>query len=249
MARIDALQPQVHDGAVLAGEGHHVRHGGDGRQIDALHGRCFTAQRVHQLEGHARAAEPGEGIVVAQGIDHRALRQDLAGAVVVGDDAAKAQRLRQLDQIVGGHAAVHRHQQLRARGDLPDRALVQAVALAVAGGQVHLHIRANFAQIAGEDGRCAHAVHIVVAVDADALLPVDGGANAHDRLGHVAEQHGIVQLILSGVQEGMRLLHGGHAALHQQAVQHGGHALRTRKIAARKRPLHIAQHVHPLPFA
>ena len=64
MARIDALQAQVHDGAVLAGEGNHVRHGGDGRQIDARHGRFLAAQRVHQLEGHARAAEPGAGIIV-----------------------------------------------------------------------------------------------------------------------------------------------------------------------------------------
>ena len=149
---------------------------------------------------------------------------------------------------MGGHAAVHRDQQIGSFGNLPDRVFVQTVALAVAGGQVDLHIRADLTQIAGEDGRGAHAVHVVVAVDADVFFPVDGGADALHRLGHVAEQHGIVQLILSGVQKCLRLLDGGHAALHQQAVQHGGHSLRARKIAPQSRPLHVAQHVHPLPF-
>src|SRR5262249_46454275 len=73
------------------------------------------------------------------------------------------------------------------------------------------------------------AVDVVVAVNGDALAARDGGQDALDRHAHVGEAHGIVKVIERGVQEVLRALGVGEAALTQKARDDGRDADRGRE--------------------
>ena len=106
----------MHDRTVFARERNHIRHGGDRRQIDPLHGFIPSQQRARDLPRHARAAQIGKRIIVQQRVDRGAIRQTFAHAMMIGYDAGKLQRFGKLDQIMRSDAAVHRNQQIiRAR--------------------------------------------------------------------------------------------------------------------------------------
>ena len=182
------------------------------------------------------------GIAVQKRVDQRAVRQIRAGAVVVGDDDVHAQFLGQRRHLHGVDAAVHGDEQA---GILRQRAyggFVEAVALAVAVGQVGANVRAQGFQVQVEDGRGAHAVHVVVAVDADALARLQRRAQAGNGPAHVREQQRVAQGLLAGGKERPRLACGGHAAPQKQRVQKPRHVLRPREIASFHFPLAIDEH-------
>ena len=222
----DGVQAQLHDDAVLPHQRHHVRHRRQRRHVHVGHGRALAAQGPHQLPGHPRPAQGRKGIAIQQRVHHRAVRQHRRaglvprGLVMVGDNHREAQLHRQRHQRHAGHAAVHRHQQLRPPGDLPDGGLVQAVALVVPGGQVHPGIRALALQPAGENGRGAHAVHVVVPIHADDLALLHGQADPRRRPVHVRKPHRVVQVPGAGAQKGLRCLPRGDPPRRQQPVQH-----------------------------
>ena len=245
---VDPLQPQLDDDAVFIRQRHHVGHGGQRGNVHIFHGRIQSAQRLHQLERHARAAQRRKRIAVQQRIHHRAVRQRLRRAMVVGDDHVQPQRLRQRHQRHAGHAAVHRDHQRRPRRDGADRRFVQAVALGVTRGQIHLHVRALSAQIVGQQRRRAHAVHVVVAIDADVRALRHGGADAGHGLGHVVEQQRVAQVFGIGMEKALRFLRRRDAALDQQRVQRGIHILRAGKPDAVLRPQAVSEHIGNLSF-
>ena len=223
---VDGVQPQLHDGAVLAGERHHVGHRGQRRHIHPGHGRRLAAQRPHQLPGHAGPAQERERIAPQQRVHHRAGGQLALGrTMVVGDDHVQPQVLRQRHQLHAGHAAVHRHHQLCPARDPADGLLVQTVALAVAGRQVDPRVRPGGFEPAGQYRGSADAVHVVIPVDADHLARVHRRADAPRSRFHAAEQEGVQQIAPAGVQERLGLGGGGDAPPHQQRVQRLRHAL------------------------
>ena len=225
---VDSLETQRGNRAVFILKRHDVRNRRQRGQIHIIHRRVAPAQRRHELKHHARAAQIGERIVVQKRIHDRAGRQLALRPMVVGNHDAHAARLRQLRQLHRGNAAVHRHQQPVLFAYLQHRALVQPVALLVPGGQIHVYLRADGAQIAGKNGRGANAVHVVVAVYADALARVDGRANLLHGLLHVRKQERVAQLVAPGAQEGARFFLTAHAAKAEQPVKERGHIGGTR---------------------
>ena len=163
--------------------------------------------------------------------------------MVVGDHAGEPERLRQCDQRHAGDAAVHRHHQLRPAGDRPHRRLVEAVALAVARGQVDLDLPAERAQIVGKDRRSADAVDVVVAVDADRRAVRERRADHRDRGGHIAQLHWIAQLACIRRKIAPRRLGGIDSALDEQRVQRRVHVVRAREVGALRLSESVSQHV------
>ena len=241
--------PGADDEAVLAQQRHHVRHGGKRRQIDVFHGRRPPGERLHQFEGHARAGEMRAGIAVQKRIDQRAVRQVRAGAVVVGDDDVHAQFFGQRRHVHGVDAAIHGDEQVGVLRQRAHGLLVEAVALAVAVGQVGANVRAQRCQVQVEDGRGGDAVHVVIAVDADAFARLQRRAHALHGPAHVREQQRVVEQFLAGGEEGARLGGGGDAALHEDRVQQPGHVRGALKKSALRLPPAIDEHIcRPLPF-
>ena len=144
---VDALKPQRHDDAVFVGQRDQIGHGGQRGQIDVGKRFLQSAQRRDQLERHARAAQIGEGIVVQQGIDDGAVRQNIARPVMVGDDHVQSQRLCRFDLVRAADAAVDRHQQRSRLRDFLDRRVVEPVALGVAVGDIVYAVQTQRAKI------------------------------------------------------------------------------------------------------
>ena len=171
---------------------------GDRRQRDEVEVRGdVDAERLRELAHDAGAAELRERIVGRARRDDRAVRQRLAGPVMVGDDHLEPARLRGRHLLDGGDAAVDGEQERAALvGEPRDRVPRDAVAFLEAARQVPLDLGAERAQ--GENGERGRAdpVDVVVAVDADAPSLRDRGADPLDRDSHVAEQEGIVRLEL-----------------------------------------------------
>ncbi len=114
----------------------------------------------------------------------------------------EAERLRLGDLLDGGDPAVDgEHEPAAVFGEPRDRGAGDAVALLEPARQVPLDLRAELPERQdGERGR-ADAVDVVVAVHADTRAGRDRGADALDRLGHVAQQERVVRLALA-VEEG-----------------------------------------------
>ena len=198
------LQPGAHEGAVLAREGHDVRHRADGHDVQVGPERLHAAQGLHELCRHAHARKVRERVAAKARVDHRAVRQLVRGVVVVRDDDVQPQLPAEAHLPDRGDAAVHRQQQVVLGREAADGGLVQAVALAVAVRDVVADGEADLAQIEHEQGGRGHAVGVVVAVDADALLFRLGPPDAVHRLAHPAQQEGVVQVVQRGVEVGAR---------------------------------------------
>ena len=94
---LQQVQARFDQGAVLAGQGHHVRHGAHGGKVAAviqhLLGRA-AVQRGTELEGHTCAAQAleGAGIIGAAGVHHgNGFGQGIMGQMVIGDDQVHPQ--------------------------------------------------------------------------------------------------------------------------------------------------------------
>ena len=162
--------------------------------------------------------------------------------MVVGDDDVHAQFFGQRRHVHGVDAAVHGEQQAGVLRQGAHGLLVEAVALAVAVGQVGANVRAQRGQVQAEDGRGGDAVHVVIAVDADALALCQRRAQAGDGFFHVREQQRVAQYFFARGKKGPRLVRGRYAALHKERVQKPRHVLRPREIASFHFPLAIDEH-------
>ena len=132
-------QAAAHQRAVLAHQRHQVgdRCERDDVQLVVELGRIAAGrgeQGLRQLEGHARGAQVGR-VAADSGMDHRAVRQHVAGPVMVGDDHVHAKRARVLDLLDRADAAVGGDEQARAASmQVFDRRARQAVAVVHAAG-------------------------------------------------------------------------------------------------------------------
>ena len=175
-------QPGAHQPAVLVDQRHDVRDGRHGHEVEhpLQHRRIGSEaghQRLAELERHAGPAQLGERVVAAAARHHEGRVGQLGGrAVVVGDHEVEAQRARPRRGLDRRDAAVDRQQEA-APGLVQalDRLRGEPVPLVEAAGQEGLDVRAARRQHLAGQGRRAHAVGVVVAVDDDAPPVGDGG--------------------------------------------------------------------------
>ena len=193
----ERAQPGDRQRAVLVEQRHDV---GDRRERDEVEVRRHVdAERLRELADDAGAAQLRERIVGRPRRDHRAVGQRRAGPVVVGDDHVEPARLRRGDLLDGRDPAVDGEQEAAALVGQPrDRDVRDAVALLEPARQVPFDVRAELPQRQDGERGGADAVHVVVAVHADALPVGDRRADPVDRDGHVAEQERVVRLDLAG---------------------------------------------------
>ena len=194
------------------GERHHVGHGRNRRQLeerfrDAPHfvGRPAHVwqERLDQLEGHTGAAQILLQVraIRAIGIEHRERRRQLRlGQVMVRNDDVDAQFVGAAHHFGGADAGIHADDQLHA---LFGGGLHHFAAHAVAVLQTVRHVIGGDAagqfEGLGEQHHAGGAVHVVIAVDQDALALANGARDTLDGRRHVAQGHRIVQFFEGGV--------------------------------------------------
>ena len=131
--------------------------------IDSHHG--------HEHEPDSgEIAEAGEIVAPVRIDDCRRRRQHLVGLMMVDDDDVHAERLRFAQRLDAGGAAIDGHQQRRAaRGEVPHRLDIRAVAFEQAVGNVNDRFDAAKPQEPRQYGGGCRAVDIVVTENRDAL--------------------------------------------------------------------------------
>ena len=226
-ARADGSAYPLHafadDDPVLLQEGNHVRHGGNGGQVQPLFQSRQSLERLAELQGDAGAAEEGTGIAAQQGIqDGIGFRKLFRQLMVVRDDNGEAEAFRQGDFRVIRDPAVHGDQEGRFRSDLPDGAFVQSVAVRLAAGKPEGDLRAFLRQGFQEDGCGADTVGVVVAENHDPFSGTDGAADQPDGGLHAFQEEGITQTGERGIQEPVRLFFGIDAPGAEQGAQPSG---------------------------
>ena len=131
-----------------------------------------------QLKGDAHAGKIGVGIgaVGAVGVHHGVgTGQGVLTFVVVRHHQADAQSGTQLRLLQGGDAAVDGDDQTNALlMEVKDGALVEAVALLQASGNVTDAVGTQTAQIVGQKTGGGDAVHVVVAENGDLRMILHG---------------------------------------------------------------------------
>ena len=237
----ETLQPVVYEYAVLVHQRHHVGHRAQGRQTNRLYKKIphprtdplrpagLLAEGPGQLEGHARTAQPAEGIIAGQlGVDDACrLGEFGADGVVVGDDqfqpalAGDAGLLHAADAAIDGD-----HQGRPAAAPRLHGLAVQAVALVNAVRHVIADLGPQQLQAEIEHGGARHAVHVVVAIDHDPPLGLDDRMDPLGGLAAAGQGLGIVEVRELGVEERAGLGRIGDAAADQQLGDHVRHARR-----------------------
>ena len=226
-AGVDLRQSLRHKVAVLAREGHDVRHRADGDQVTVIAQDPVTValERAQELIRHAHAREPAVRILRAGALrvhDGHSVRDRLPAAlVVVGDDHVDAALQGVVCLVDGGDATVNGDDERDVVGALEarDRVHVQAVALLDAVGDVRVHGHAAAAQIVREHARGRDAVDVIVAEHGHVFPALDGGADARDGLVHVLQEHGVEHALVAAAEKGARLPWVGIPAQGQQHRQ------------------------------
>ena len=229
------------DDPVFVNQGYHVCHGGQGGDLQLILDAGHAQQCLAHLQCHPCSAQPPEGIIPQQGIQHRIrLGKRFCQLVVIGNNHLHAQQLCQPNLLQVGYAAVHGNKQFVLFRYLPHGLFVQPVALAMAAGDAEIRLAAHGVQGFQHDAGSADPVHVVIPVDKDGhlirhRLPDDGHG-----LVHALHQHGIVQPGQGRVQEGFSLIRGIDApAKHQSAEPQGIISYLVGRIPA---PLHEFNH-------
>ena len=213
---------------VFVNERHHVRHRADGDEIDVAlkHGGAVALAGADKLQ---RNADSGKLLVrvfvpVLLAVYHGGCGGQRAGGalVMVGYEHVHAERGGILGLRGGGDAAVHGDDERHAlRVQRVERAVIDAVALAVAVGDVRDAFQALTAQIIGDDAGGGDAVHVIVAVDRDGLPAAYRTVHTLDRGGHALHQHRVVQAALAAADEPRGLVHGRYAAQIEHRCEQG----------------------------
>ena len=220
----EQVQTDLGNHAVLAHERHDIGERTDGGDLHEPGQPPFPLrprpERLHQLERHADSREVLVRIatVAALGVDDGQRFWQLGvRLVMVGDDQVDAQLGCPPCGLVFTNPAVDRDDERHALGVQPfEPGRLQAIAVAALGNVVHDARAEQFERAPQDDGR-RHAVHVVIAVDRNPLLPRDRAHDAIDRDPHVGKRHRIVQMIERRMQEPERLLRIAQTTLAQQA--------------------------------
>ena len=178
--------PQAMPGkqAVFFNKRHYIRHSGDGHHIEILlqvklGQTAFLQHSMGQLEHHTGAAQVGEGAVFLQlGIHHsHSGRAALgAGLMVVQNHHINTLLLQPCHLLHRGSTTVHSNNQVwrlaTLRNGIRHAFLAQAIPLAGPNGYKVIRADAVGPQNGIKKRDRAHAVHIIVAIDADVLAVV-----------------------------------------------------------------------------
>ncbi len=196
------LEAGPHEHPVLAHHRDDVAGGRDGHEVEERPRLLRReAERVQdaldQLEPDAAPAEPLErvGAVRPLGVeDSHGVRDGRAGGVVVADDEVEPFRLR-IGRLLHGRnptvegddergAALHGH---------VDPDLAEPVAVLEPVGDEERRFDALRAEERQHHRRRGRPVHVVIAVDEDALALSDGASDPLDRQPHVPHQVRVVE--------------------------------------------------------
>ena len=185
-----------------------------------------AAVGLHQLEAHAAAREVlvGIGAVVALGVEAGGgLRQCVARRVVVADDEVDAEAARVFDLLDGLDAAVERyHEGAAGAVGVVDALGRDAVSFVVSVGNVEVEpvdVEMRAQERVDQRHRCG-PVHVIVAVDQDALVAGGGQVDALDGRLHVFHQERVVLLAQVGSEERAGIVERRDATLDEQLSQH-----------------------------
>ena len=197
------VEAELRDDAILADERHDVGERADRRNLDERRQQplaiALAAQRLHELQRHADAREILVGIVaiVALRVDHRDRDRQLGiRLVVIRDDQIDAELARALRRLDAANAAVDRDDERHAVGlQAIERLGLQPVAVLDAVGKEVDDVGAEQLERAAKNDGRRDAVAVVVAMNGDALFPLDRRENPIDRRRHVREPERIVQMI------------------------------------------------------
>ena len=198
--------------AVLAAQRHEIRHAcraprDRGNRADRSPPPGALEQRVGDLEDDAHAAQVMK-IVAQLRIDQRGARgQRLLALVMIEHDHVDPLRLQRGDFRDRGSAAIHGDDELRRMLAHAARHAIRAQAVAFIGpqGQETCGFRAHRPQQPREQRERSHAIHIVVAIEHDALAPIDRREDALHRGGHVRQQKWIAQRLQARREKLLRL--------------------------------------------
>src|SRR5207253_3577528 len=176
-------------------------------------------ERFAELVDNARPTQIREWIVRGPRRNERTVGQLVCRTMVVGNDDVEPELAGAADLLYRRDAAVHRENDPTSFSGKPlERLAADPVALVEAARQVPVDLRAQLAEDEDRKHCRADAVHVVVAVDADATASADRRADALDRRIHVSEQEGVVQRLLTG-QKGPRLFGVAVAAPDEHACR------------------------------
>ncbi len=218
----DLLEAEAGDDAILAQERDDVgddAHGGEGEQFDqqgaerradlvAAAGECGQSPR--KLVRDASAAKVWERIWratgrqrVHEGEGFGQIGDCLGWRVVVGDDEVAASGLGFAGGNGGGDAAVDADDEIVLVGEFGDGVAVEAVALFEAVGEVggEANVGLECVKQVPEDGGGGDAVDVVIGVDDDGLVALEGVEDASRGLVEVGHEGGIVEIAERGVEE------------------------------------------------
>ncbi len=119
--------------------------------------------------------------------------------------------------VQAGDAAIDGDDQRDAgRRDLAQGLVVEAVALVEPARHVQIDLGAEQAEALEQEGGAADAVHVVVAVDAEAAALAHGLENARGRFGRAGQQFRGVQAGQRRVEKAPRVLRRTQTAVEQQ---------------------------------
>ena len=177
---LQGLQTLDHQAAVFPAQGHDVGNGAQAEQIAVAPCKLLlvAVEGGGQLKGDAHAGKIGVGIgaVGTVGIHHGVgAGQGVLTFVVIRHHKADAQPGAQLRLPQGRDAAVDGDDHAHALSvQVVDGALVEAVALLQAAGNVADAVGAQTAQIVGQKTGGGDAVHVVVAENGDLCMSLYG---------------------------------------------------------------------------
>ena len=241
----DRIKAVAHEDAVLARERHHVGHRAQRHQVQLCEQKllrlilaegAFLQQRVCELEGHANAAQSRRFVdtIDAVGIHQRHRRRQFTRRqMMIRHDDVDVQFVRAADFRDGTDARINGDDQVAAFcGDLFHPRQVHAIAVIDAMGNDDLRIAAQQPQHANHQRRRRHAIHVVIAIHANALSVQKRLVGAIHRRIHVAQFKGTAQLLQHRSQKTFRIQAVRHpTACRQQSRNHRMQAKLLRNVS------------------
>ena len=233
----EASQAAPHQRAVLVGERDDVGDRRQRHQIGELvqcgrqHGRVAAVparpQRLGELEHDACAAQVGEWIGRSRGGARghdRGIGQHVPRAVMVGHDDVESELAGASDRFGSGDAAVDRDQQAGATGGQRlDRLDRDPVTVLEATGEERLDVGVQQPQYLDGEGRGAHSVDVVIAVDDERPAGGDGVLDQDAGLFDIPQLERVVQRAVA-LEERLRRGRIGQAAPHEHLCGDALHA-------------------------
>ena len=209
-------ETELRDDAVLARERHDVGKRANRRDFHKRrHPVRVTRAAAQGLHEFQRDADPRQVLVRIAAVvplridDREGARQLGIGLVMVRDDQVHPQVACPRGGFRRANAAIHRDDQPRTVLVQPiDRRPLQTVAVAEPlRDEVH-HVGAKQFERATQNHRRRHAVHVVVAVDGDAVFRFNCAEDALYGRAHVGQPERVVEILEARRQKAPRVIKG-----------------------------------------